>query len=59
MLISFNHKLHRELNRLAPEGYDVFVTRREGTLFTLISCQDPDYFAPWTGFQSIMERFGY
>ena len=59
MLLSFNRKLHRALKQAAPDGYEVFVTRRNGTLFTVIYCDDPDYFAPWAGLQSIMESYTY
>ena len=59
MRLTFNRKLHRELKHQAPEGYEEFVTRREGSLFTLIYCEDQNYFAPWAGLQSILESFGY
>lgn len=59
MKLSYNRKLHKELKRQAPDGYDVSVLKREGTLLTVIHCDEPDYFAPWTGLQSIMEKHGY
>ena len=58
-LLSFNRRLHHALKRLAPDGYQVHVERREGTLFTVIYCDDLSYFAPWAGLQSVLEDFGY
>ena len=59
MTLAFNHRLHNALKRQAPDGYDVFAVKRQGTLLTVISCQDSDYFAPWTDLRSILESFGY
>ena len=57
--LSFNRKLHRALRQAAPDGYEVSTVKREGTLQTVVWCDEPDYFGPWYGLQEIMEQFGY
>ena len=59
MLLRFNNKLHRALREAAPDGYAVSVVKRERALFTVIVCDDPDYFASWSGLRGILEKHGY
>lgn len=50
-------KMHRELQRAAPEDYTVYVIRQGKRLFTAVSCFDADYCAPWY-FDAITEKYG-
>ena len=59
MKIRYIRKLHSALVFACPEGYSVTVARNGAHLFTMIACDDPDYFAPWASLREILTDHGF
>ena len=58
MKFRYIERMHRELQRNAPEDFTVSVIREGRNLFTVISCYDRDYVSPWF-IREIVEPYGF
>lgn len=58
MKFRYIRRMHNALRHACPEGYSVQVVRDGKRLFTIITCDDYGYFAPWS-VREIVEPFGF
>lgn len=58
MKFRYIKSMHRELRSSCPDGYAVQIIREQRRLFTVITCEDGDYFAPWL-IRPIIEKYGF